>query len=308
MPTTIIGVDYSGADSDSTIGKTWVTKGRFDGEALTIEERYPRPVSRVELEQLLRNLPVRSVVAMDFPFSVPIAFAESVGHSQSEMPALWNAAASMSLDEFKRKSIHYSELLRVGDLAYPNVQPCLRYLPPTIMVNMTFSGMQMLDKLWKTGKFEILPLKPKKLDDQLPVLLEVMPGLALKFFGLPYRRYKDGNGATERQYRRKMRCKILKDLEVGSGVKLSTLGDSWEKCVDDRGGDALDSLVASIVAARWAKSESDFLHPTNKIVDKLKRNARNKRQASQQALGMTECQSARQEGWIYLPKPNHRGE
>lgn len=301
MPTTIIGVDFSGAGSDSTVGKTWVTKGRFDGEELTIEERYPHPVSRVELEQLLRNLPVRSVVAMDFPFSVPIAFAESVGHSQSEMPALWNAAASMSLDEFKCKSRPYSELLRVGDIAYTNAQPCLHYGRP-VMVNMTFRGMQMLDKLWKTGKFEILPLKPKKPNDQLPVLLEVMPGAALKLFGLPYTRYKDGNDATEQQHRRRMRRRILENLEVASDVKLSNLDDIWEKCVEDQGGDALDSLVASIVAARWAKSESDFLHPTNKIVDKLKRNARNKRQASQQALGMTECQSARQEGWIYLPQ------
>ena len=296
--TTIIGVDFSGAGDGSTKGKTWFTKGRSDGKALRIDAC--DSISRDGLEKRLKRLPSGAVVAMDFPFSVPIAFSEYLGHSRSEMPTLWDAVKEMDLDEFKRESRDFSEFLRIGDLDHSNAQPCLHYGRP-IMVNMTLCGMQMLHRLYETGRFEVPPLP--SCASKLPVLLEVMPGAALKTFRLPSTNYKDGKNATDRENRRSTRIDILKKLEDHSGVRLPNLQDVWSKCVENTGGDALDSLVAATVATRWAQRKSDFQVPTNEVIDTLKRNKRNKRQASQSALGKTKIEAAKLEGWIYVPRP-----
>ena len=294
--TTIIGVDFSGAGDNSTKGKTWLTKGRFNGEALTIDAC--ESISRDGLEKMLNKLPDGAVAAMDFPFSVPMAFAEHLGHPQGDMPTLWDAVKMMDLDVFKRESRCFAECLRVGDLAHSNAQPCLHYGRP-IMVNMTLRGMQMLHRLYGANRFEVPPLpKPASM---LPVLLEVMPGAALKTFRLPYTRYKDGKDDADRQTRQTKRAEILRRLEAHSGVRLPNLDDIRSICVENVGGDALDSLVAAAVATRWAHCESDFQVPTDEVINTLKRNKRNKRQASQQALGKTKIETARVEGWIYVP-------
>ena len=141
----IIGVDFSGAGEGDELGKTWVTEGRFDGGKLTIDNC--RQISRNDLEKLLIKLPSCAVAAMDFPFSVPLAFANQLGHSGSEMPALWAKVSSIeTLEQFKDKSKDYAELLRVGDLEHPNVQPALHVAGRPVMVNMTFYGMQMLGR------------------------------------------------------------------------------------------------------------------------------------------------------------------
>lgn len=297
--TTIIGVDFSGAGEGSIVGKTWFTKGRLDGDALSIDDC--DSVSRDRLEELLRTLPDEAVAAIDFPFSVPLAFAEQLGYVQGEMPALWDTLKETELDEFKRQSKPFAEFLRIGDLPHSNAQPCLHYGRP-IMVNMTLCGMQMLHRLYRTGRFEVPPLP--SLAPNLPVLLEVMPGAALKAFRLPCTNYKDGKPGTDRQNRRETRIEILSKIESHSGVRLPNLHATWDKCVENAGGDALDSVVAATVAARWARCRSDFHVPTEDIVDTLRRNPRNKRQASCQALCKTKIDAARVEGWIYVPANN----
>ena len=296
---TIIGVDFSGAGSDDEKGKTWFTKGRFDSASLVIDDC--DSVSRNGLVDLLSKLPLGSVAAMDFPFSVPMTFANHLGHPGSQMPVLWSKVASMELNQFKNEAKGFAELLRIGDLHSSNAQPCLHSGRP-VMVNMTLRGMQMLHRLCETGRFEVPPLPSPA--SESPVLLEVMPGAALKAFRLPCTRYKDGNSATDRKNRRNTRIAILRELEDHSGVRLPNLRDVWSKCVENTGGDALDSVVAATVATRWAQRKSDFQVPTNEVVDVLKRSKRNKRQASLSALGKTKIEAARIEGWIYVPKPN----
>ena len=300
--TKIIGVDFSGAGTDDYVGKTWVTEGQYDGTALTIDRCYP--ISRKGLEILLIGLPDRAVAAMDFPFGTPLGFAEWWKPGSVEMPDLWQVAANSKFEDFrinveKFKPNYPYELLRVGDLSTPLAQPCLHMGRPN-MVPMTFRGMQTLHRLYQTGRFHIPPLSsPSK---SSPVLLEVMPGAALRNYCLPFTKYKDGKTKAEREERRGTRKVILDELTKAFGLGLNLPQHIHQKCVDDAGGDALDSLVAATVAARWAECEADFCVPTSQIVTTLKRKKRHKRQASAQAKGMTEIQAARREGWIYAPK------
>lgn len=301
--TQILGVDFSGAGRDTDVGKTWVTKGKLAGQRLTVEWCCAK--SRADLEKLLLQMPLGSVAAMDFPFGVPKEFANRLEPTADKMPCLWEEVSLIrELQQFKAAANEWAELLRVGDLKYPNAQPCL-HLGRPVMVNMTFEGMKLLHRLWQTGRFEVPPLASRQPSQRLPVLLEVMPGAALKVFNLPTTRYKDGKDETQRRDRRKTRSDILKGLSDASGVGLEILDSIRDKCIQDRGGDAIDSLVATVVGARWALSKSNFLVPTCELVTTLRRKPRHRRQASPQILdqGLTELQAARLEGWIYAPRP-----
>ena len=67
----ILGVDYSGARADNN---TWVARGSLDGIGLKLEE-----CSRITRAELAETLAARSgpaVIALDFPFATPRAFAE----------------------------------------------------------------------------------------------------------------------------------------------------------------------------------------------------------------------------------------
>ncbi len=296
---TIVGVDFSGAKDYGHKGKTWITKGQFNEKKLVIEKC--DSISRQDLEQCLVKLPSGSVAAMDFPFALPCEIAKLWRPSASEMPTLWAAAAEVSeLKHFYKKvaAVVDSELLRVGDLCFPNAQPCLHRGRPN-MVPMTFRGMQMLHRLWKTGRFRVPPLTGSS---ELPVLLEVMPGAALRNFNLSFTRYKDGP-KEQQQERRSNREKIIKSLLSGSaGVQLQMPDYIVETCIERPDGDGLDSVVAATVAARWTLCETDFCVPSEEVVTTLKRNPKNKRRASIQARGMTKLAAAQLEGWIYAPK------
>ena len=304
----VLGVDFSGGKGDDHVGKTWFTKGWFDGATLIISDC--RPVSRDGLRALLKGLPSDSVAAMDFPFGVPMEFIQYLGIDTTDMPTVdmptvWRSILSDGKDvawfEAKCreafKELGY-ESKRTGDEYYPESKSPLNLR----MFRMTFHGMSMLGKLWNETNCQVPPLQQEERNGL--TLLEVMPGAALKAFGLPFTGYKDGKGNTVLQEKRKARKKILGELDGASQIQLEMPDEIRNICIDNRGGDALDSLVAAVVAAKWAKNESDFLVPSDEVVDTLKRNKRNKRRASQQAMGKSKIEVARREGWIYTPLSN----
>ncbi len=91
----IIGVDFSGAKPEKD---TWVAAGLLGPAGLVLRDC--RPVRRAELAELLASLPGDSVAALDFPFSVPEAFACFWRPGAASMPDLWAAAAGMELARF----------------------------------------------------------------------------------------------------------------------------------------------------------------------------------------------------------------
>ena len=300
---TIVGVDFSGAGDETDVGKTWVTIGSLDPEASSDSDKGSlvllscKSVSRKQLTEILKSLPCDAVAALDFPFSVPIAFSEFMGHENREMPELWQAAAAMGRekfislrDEFVREN---GELLRAGDLHVPGCYSCLHKTNPN-MVPMTFRGMEMLNNLWNQTNCQVPPLQETGHDGA--TLVEAMPGAALRAFKLPDKGYKGGQTAFDD------RRKILKGLRRIANVRPMNLPDFHEHCMFS--DDALDSIVAAVVAALWVMDAGDnaFRKPSREetVADALA-GYKGKRRISSGMEQLTEEEAARKEGWIYVP-------
>ncbi len=256
----IIGVDYSGARGDRN---TWISRGVLQDGQLVLESC--GPISRQELTEELMvdrgpqevspesSQEISTVAALDFPFSVPREFAAFWQPEATTMPELWSAAAAMELGEFleirDRFVARRGELKRLSDAFYPECYSPLHKVNPNL-VPMTFRGMQMLERLGRGG-CSIPPLPPPAGAQNL--LLEAMPGAALRALGLPFKGYKGGVRAAE------LRHTILDSLAAKSGVRLPNLGDFYYLGLANH--DGLDSLVAAVVAALWAQDPTRFRRP-----------------------------------------------
>ena len=244
----ILGVDFSGARPDNN---TWVAQGRLDGQELVLESC--RPVSRSQLSCLLEALPNGAVASLDFPFSVPLDFARFWTPQARAMPDLWSAAAAMTLEEFISLRDAYvarrGEPKRLCDSYHPECYSCLHKVNPN-MVPMTFYGMKMLDGLWPKG-CDVPPLPSQDLGKG--VLLEAMPGAALKALKLPYKGYKGGIAPLNK------RGQILEGLARSSGISLPNLEEFRERCLGSH--DCLDAVVAAVIAALWCTNLDLFRHP-----------------------------------------------
>jgi predicted RNase H-like nuclease len=274
-------VDFSGAKTDKD---TWVTQGVLDGGVLTIESC--QSVTRAQLANLLASLPGTAVAALDFPFSVPTVFAQQWLPDADAMPQLWAAAAAMTSEGFLSLRdefvAEHGEPLRRGDLYFPECYSCLHKANPN-MVPMTFRGMQMLDALWRAG-CRVPPLPEQGRSG--PLLLESMPGAALRAFGLPFKGYKKGQRAVE------LRRQILDGLESRSGVTIPNLAQFRDYCMGN--DDCLDSVVAAVAACLWRRDPALFRRPKDGPGDATKR-------GGAPSPDENELATARLEGWLYAP-------
>jgi hypothetical protein len=277
----IIGVDFSGAKDDKN---TWVTQGVLSGGTLTLDSCQQMP--RAELAGLLASLHGTAVAAMDFPFSVPDGFAGHWLPEAQTMPELWEAAAAMEFEEFMSLRDEFvaghGEPFRRGDLYFPECYSCLHKTQPN-MVPMTFRGMQLLDGLWRGG-CRVPPLPDQGRTG--PVMLESMPGAALRAFGLPFKGYKRGKRATE------LRRTILDGLETNSGVSLANLTRFEDRCIGS--DDCLDSVVAAVAACLWFQDKNLFRRPQDGPGDPTRR-------GGTPGAHENELAAARLEGWLYAP-------
>lgn len=285
----IVGVDFSGAKADNA---TWVTRAEREGSGLRILSC--QPMRRAELTELLASLPSDTVAALDFPFSVPQEFAHYWKRSAHEMPSLWRAASQMHYEEFLAIRDTFcaerGEPMRRGDLYFPECYSCLHKFNPN-MVPMTFRGMQMLHQLWNAG------CRVPPLDDagrSGPLLLESMPGAVINALGLPHKGYKNG------QRQNQLREEVLGGMSERAGIPIVNLGEFRQQCLDSH--DCLDSLVAAVAAALWARDPSGFRRPGDTPGGPP---ADRRRKASPAAMAMPELEAARLEGWIYAPYPIH---
>ena len=277
----IVGVDFSGAKSDD---RTWAARGVLDRRGLTLHDC--RPLRRAELAEMLASLPGGSVAALDFPFSVPQAFARFWQPEAATMPDLWAAAAKMKMAQFLALRDNFvsrcGELKRRCDNRFPESYSCLHKANPNL-VPMTFYGMQMLGPLWRAG-CSVPPLPSRKAGSA--VLLEAMPGAAIKALGLPYKGYKKGASAQL------LRQRILGGLEDRSGVAIRNLAQFRECCL--LSDDCLDAIVAAVVACLWATDPSVFWRPSIEMSG-----GRSGKQSWEESGGSDEV--ALLEGWLYAP-------
>ena len=275
--TTIIGVDFSGARADTN---TWMTSGHLTGDG-SLDLESSRRIRRGDLYDALLAIPTPAVVALDFPFGVPAEFAASLAirTPPADMLAVWNAITDIAINDFVAARndfvARHGETKRAGDARYhPESYSPLHAVNPN-MLPMTYHGINLLRR-WhqdSPSRWHVPPLPPPGTCGDVVTLLELMPGALLRALGLPYKGYKRGRRYAQR------RVEILDKLSSASGAALLRLGSVREDCLSN--DDCLDSVVAAVGAAMWAKGSSRFRHP---LPDELP--------------------AAKLEGWIYVPKPN----
>ncbi|MFQ6026250.1 MAG: DUF429 domain-containing protein [Dehalococcoidia bacterium] len=245
----ILGVDFSGAKSDQN---TWLTRGFLGEQGLILEDC--RAVTRAELTRILAATSGPAVAALDFPFGVPESFAQYWQPEATTMPDLWAAAADMELADFielrDRFVARWGEPKRLGDTFYPECYSCLHKANPNL-VPMTFRGMQLLHQLG-CADFQVPPLESTAGPAPI-VLLEAMPGAALRALRLPYKGYK--NGARAPQLRRQ----VWAGLGRQTFAPIANLEDFRRLALSNH--DCLDSIVAAVTAVLWAQDPAVFRCP-----------------------------------------------
>lgn len=281
---TIVGVDFSGQVRGNT---TWATEAVLRDNTLDVKlccrPSGNRDRAYEKLEELLHELRDDAVVALDFPFSLPRDFAMEVAPNAYRMPDVWEAVANITeynqFDEMRHCFVErHGEMIRRGDAHFGGPFSPLKVVRPN-MLPMTFHGMRMLHRLWTSGKgFRVPPLRPEKHCG--PTLLETMPGVLLRRFGLPAINYKSKNKSNN-DHPETVRATILDGLVKMSAPTLKILDREKERCLAN--ADCLDSLVAAIGAALWVIDKSQFLIPRETIPTN------------------EEINFARLEGWIYAP-------
>ena len=277
--TTIIGIDYSGAKSDRN---TWVAQGRLTSDgALVFDSAQMR--RRKDVTELLATTSTPAVAGIDFPFGVPLEFADFLNTSGGvrSMPEAWRIVSDLKLADFNaaRDAFvdRFGEPKRDGDEShFPESFSPLHKANPN-MIPMTYYGMQMMHELSKSQaeRWVVPPLQASSdASGAMVTLLETMPGAFLKAIGTIYKGYKKPKSLHDRDERRNL---ILDDLSSKSGVVLPNLSELRDDCLAN--DDCLDAVVAAAAAACWARNPERFRHPD-----------------------ADELSAARLEGWIYVPQ------
>ena len=273
MPTTIIGVDFSGAKADN---KTWIARGVLTNQGELLLKGTPYPIRREELYELLINVEPPAVVAMDFPFGVPNKFATHLslycGYLPGNIRDLWATVAAITFDDFERERDEFvdahGELSRVWDrIHYPESISPLHKGGPS-MIQMTYHGISLLQRLHQEScnRWQVPPLCPDEPNRDAVTLLEVMPGAALRSRCLPHQNYKNNKGRDPFN-NLENRKHIIHNLSENFGIALPDLSQYRDLFIFN--DDALDAYIASIVAALWQKDKTAFHRPEDHAANVL---------------------------------------
>ncbi len=249
----IYGVDFSGARDAGK--KIWIAHGTIEGAALSVTACFQakdladsgkdrdRSLSALRAFIMREN---QSVFGMDFPFGIPKAL-----HKEESWEKWVLAFRDLysNPDEFRkvcRATSGSKELKRFTD-----IKAVTPFSPYNLRVyRQTYFGIRdVLEPLLRKGAICVLPMQ-RPLQKRAWVI-EVCPASTLRKEGLssPYK----GEGSK----RRHTRSEILRGMEDTGFMKI---GKSALRLtlVNDRGGDALDSIIAAFATFRAFKGEFAF--------------------------------------------------
>ena len=252
MTTTLIGVDFSGAQQDNA---TWIAMATIGNDG-QLAWQTPFPIRRADLEQLLLTIESPAVAALDFPFGLPSDFAITQGFVR------WGEGLMDSCDRMAgTDQAEFEQVAREYVTAYgeprraSDVPPAFSPLHATNpnMVPMTYHGMAMLGRLLRRahGRFRIPPLPANALRGQI-TLVELMPGQLLQARGDSGVGYKNSANNLPRRH------EILSRLEAWIGNPLP----EHVRLACRANADCLDAVVNLVGAREWQRNPDAFNHPT----------------------------------------------
>jgi hypothetical protein len=245
----IFGIDFSGAVNAGK--KIWIANGRIEGEMLLIKDcrrADSLPGSGKDRDQCLTvlkdfiKLESQAVFGLDFPFGLPGHFIADRSWEdfvasfprRYENPKRFRDACSSAADGRELKRVTDSEA-RTPFASY-NLR----------LYRQTYYGIsRILSPLVSDSLACVLPMQNRV--DGKPWLLEVCPASTLKARNL-YFPYK-GRTAEHRQARTRIVGGIEKmGLVHGLDPVIRNL------VVEDKGGDALDSVIAVLATFRAVRN------------------------------------------------------
>jgi hypothetical protein len=237
---TVCGVDFSGAQDAGK--KIWVACGGILDDVILISECFPAkdlPGSGLRRDQAIDALRAfirkqrHSVFGLDFPFGIPRVLVpeESWEEWLGAFPERYT-----SPEGFKRLchlASNGKELKRATD-----VETKTPFSPYNLrLYRQTYFGVSdVLGALVREKAVCVLPFQ--KPQGARPWIIEICPASTLRKEGLgfPYK----GSGMK----RRAAREKILTSMEKTGAVKVGK-SSVRKRIIEDRGGDALDSVIAA---------------------------------------------------------------
>ena len=261
------GVDYSG-DMRDPRDRTWLAIVELRGERLRVSRL--EPTGRHGLQGFLRD-PHRllmhvEAIGLDFPFGLPIPFAESLLGEPVPEEGWWALARRLekmsrpeylvAVQEFRDA---HGEIKRLTDEKAGAFSPLHRVNPD--LGPMTYHGIRMVAE--DRSRFALRPFETA----QGKLLLEVYPGGFLKTLSLPA-------GSGSRGARNRAILNALMNVEE---LPVDLDEEHARTCANKR--DALDAVIAARLTARAVLTGE---------VD---------RTADELAPG--EGDRVRREGWIY---------
>jgi hypothetical protein len=232
------GVDYSG-DMRDPREATWLSIVELHDDALRVVRL--DPTGRHGLESYLRDpdsaMMNVEAIGLDFPFSLPVPFAEKLMGEKFPEEGWWALARRMerlsrpqylvAIQEFRES---HGESKRHTDEHAQAFSPLHRVNPD--LGPMTFHGIRMIAE--DRSRYAIKPFESAK----GRLLLEVYPGGFVKRLALPSS--SGGNGKTRRRA-------IIDALGRLDFLPCRLDPRAAKKCLDRR--DALDAVIAARQAA-----------------------------------------------------------
>jgi hypothetical protein len=247
------GVDFSGARDAGK--KIWIARGIIQQDVLLITECFKAkdlPDSGRDREQSLKALrefiskQKDSIFGLDFPFGIPKSLVkeESWKKFVSSFEDIYTTP-----EKFRRlcKSLSEGKELK----RFTDIEAKTPFSPYNLrLYKQTYFGIRnVLGPLIRNDKIWALPMQ-KPLPERAWVL-EICPATTLRRenLSLPYK----GRG----EIKRTARVKILEGIKKAEvlNIKKSALRS---KILEDRGGDALDSVVAAFATFRALRNELPF--------------------------------------------------
>jgi len=258
LPSKVCGVDFSGAKEAGT--KIWIASALIVRDALKIEDCYQAkdlPGSVAERDSCLRALchfissQKTCVFGLDFPFGLPSKLIEA---NNWEEFVLSFGKRYHSPDCFKDvclKAAHGRELKRVTDQ-----EAKTPFSPYNLRLHrQTYYGIRdVLASLVQDQLVCVLPMQRISLGR--PWLFEICPASTLKQMGLR-QAYK---GHDKDKDKRAIRAHVLEGIEKAGPVIIKTSA-LRSKILDDRHGDALDSVIAAFATFRALGNPACFSVP-----------------------------------------------
>jgi hypothetical protein len=242
----ICGIDFSGAKDAGK--RIWIASGIVEQDGLLIEECYRAkdlPGSGKDRDQclaVLRDFIGRAnacAFGLDFPFGLPQAL---VKHKKSwEDFVLSFPGDYFAPEEFRRLCREASgghELKRITD-----VESQTPFSPYNLrLYRQTYHGIRdVLHPLVRDQLACVLPMQSAL--SGKPWILEICPASTLKQRGL-YSSYKGRTNAHHAA-----RAFVLESLEATGPLSILAQGVR-SAILEDRGGDALDSVIAAFATFR----------------------------------------------------------